>query len=379
MLVTLTGVGIVVPLLPIYAHSLGAGGVYIGLIFGVFSISRSFFLPVFGKFSDQLGRKPFIVTGLFFYAAISIAFILSSSVNSLIMVRFFQGIASAMIMPVILAYVGDITPPRKEGIMMGVFNISVFTGLSIGPLAGGFVNDRFGLDTAFAFMGILSFIGFLLCMFILPPRKSERGMAAGRKTADWKYLIKNRMIAGLFMYRFAYTSCIAIIWGFLPIYANMRFGLSASQIGILVTLGILVSGVIQIPMGYIADKWNKKTLILIGSLLCAGAVYGIQLSGSFRDLFIANFCFGLGGGIATPSHMALSVQAGTRTKSLGKVMSIITMGHSLGMMSGAVIAGVMMDVFELRHAFSFGSLFMTAGFAGFFICAGAPETNEQKN
>ncbi|HSQ84686.1 MAG TPA: MFS transporter, partial [Desulfobacterales bacterium] len=46
---TVTGVGIVVPLLPVYAENLGASGVYIGLIFGAFSISRTFLLPYFGR------------------------------------------------------------------------------------------------------------------------------------------------------------------------------------------------------------------------------------------------------------------------------------------------------------------------------------------
>ncbi|MGD8448408.1 MAG: MFS transporter, partial [Desulfobacterales bacterium] len=51
-----TGVGIVVPLLPVYAHDLGASGLYIGLIFGSFSLSRSFLLPYFGRYSDKKGR-----------------------------------------------------------------------------------------------------------------------------------------------------------------------------------------------------------------------------------------------------------------------------------------------------------------------------------
>ncbi|MBW2663313.1 MAG: MFS transporter, partial [Deltaproteobacteria bacterium] len=70
-----TGVGIVVPLLPVYAHDLGATGIYIGLIFGSFSLSRTFFLPYFGRLSDKKGRKPFIVAGLFTYALISFLFL----------------------------------------------------------------------------------------------------------------------------------------------------------------------------------------------------------------------------------------------------------------------------------------------------------------
>ena len=61
------GVGLVVPLLPVYAHELGATGLYIGFMVGAFSLSRTIFLPYFGKASDRKGRKPFITTGLLVY------------------------------------------------------------------------------------------------------------------------------------------------------------------------------------------------------------------------------------------------------------------------------------------------------------------------
>ena len=60
---------------------------------------------------------------------ISVAFILSTGVESLIVIRFVQGITSAMIMPVVQAYVGDITPAGKEGWIMGLFNMSLFIGV----------------------------------------------------------------------------------------------------------------------------------------------------------------------------------------------------------------------------------------------------------
>ena len=133
---TVTGVGIVVPLLPVYAHDLEASGFYIALIFGAFSLSRTLCMPYFGRLSDKKGRKYLIVTGLFSYSIISIAFIFSHNVETLIAIRFIHGIASAMTMPVTQAYVGDITPAGSEGSIMGIFNISVFFGLSIGPLIG---------------------------------------------------------------------------------------------------------------------------------------------------------------------------------------------------------------------------------------------------
>ena len=113
-------------------------------------------MPYFGRRSDKKGRKPFIVVGLFAYALVSMAFILAHNVESLIAIRFMQGIASAMIMTATQAYVGDITPKGREGTTMGFFNLSMFIGLSIGPLMGGVINDRFGLNTSFACMGFLA-------------------------------------------------------------------------------------------------------------------------------------------------------------------------------------------------------------------------------
>jgi MFS family permease len=170
---TVTGVGIVVPLLPVYAHHAGASGFAIGLIFGSFLLSRTLFLPYFGRLSDCKGRKPLIVPGLLAYALILVFFIASTSVTSLIVIRFFQGIASAALMPVIQAYVGDITPRGREGVTLGFFNLSMFLGLSFGPLIGGAIRDSWGLQSAFAAMGVLAFAGCLLAYLLLPRRPNH--------------------------------------------------------------------------------------------------------------------------------------------------------------------------------------------------------------
>lgn len=166
---TVTGVGIVVPLLPVYAHDLGATGLYVGMIFASFSISRTILLPFFGRLSDQKGRKPFIVLGLLSYTLISFAFTFSNNVETLILLRFIQGAASAMIMPVVQAYVGEITPEGSEGYSMGLFNLSMFLSLSIGPLMGGALKDLLSIDAAFFGMGVLSCLGLFLGLFFLPP------------------------------------------------------------------------------------------------------------------------------------------------------------------------------------------------------------------
>jgi DHA1 family multidrug resistance protein-like MFS transporter len=358
-----TGVGIVVPLLPVYAHDLGASGFYIGLIFGSFSLSRTFFLPYFGRLSDLKGRKPFIVPGFLAYALISIAFVYSNSVDTLIIIRFFHGIASAMLMPVIQAYIGDITPKGREGVTMGMFNMSLFLGLSLGPVIGGTLKDYFSLQGSFFCMGLLALIAFFLSLFLLPPTTSEQAISHGKNPFSWKMLLSDRPVLGLFIFRFAYVVCVGIIWGFIPLLADMEFAASSSLIGVLVMLGVFISGLIHVPMGYLADRISKKLMVAAGGLLISYAILSFEWSGSIKDLVIATVIFGLGGGISMPALMAMAVLKGSSINAMGSIMALMTVAHSLGMLCGALVGGLMMDFFQLRWAFPLGAVIM-------MICTG---------
>ena len=372
---TVTGVGIVVPLLPVYAHDLGASGLYIGLIFGSFSLSRTFFLPYFGRLSDKKGRKPFIVSGLFGYTLISLAFIISNSVESLIVLRFIQGITSALILPVTQAYVGDITPKGREGFTMGVFNMSIFLGLSIGPLVGGWVHDRFNLQATFLCMAFLALIGFFSSLLLLPPTRAEQSLSRKNGLISWAHLLRDKELIGLFIFRFSFLSCIGIIMGFLPVYADSAFSLSSSSIGILVMLGIFVSGLMQIPMGFLSDRINRNLMIITGGLISGIAIFLFEWADGFWNLFFDNVLFGLGGGISMPALMAIALIKGNNTKAMGSIMALMTVAHSMGMFAGSILAGLIMDIFQLRQAFFLGSLIMGFGVCFFTVCVYAPKPN----
>jgi predicted MFS family arabinose efflux permease len=108
-------------------------------------------------------------------------------------------------------------------------------------------------------------------------------------------------------------------------------------------------------------------MILIGGGITCASLLFFQHSSGFWDLFYASILFGFGGGISMPPLMALAVIKGNRAEAMGSVMAVLTMAHSTGMMTGSVVAGLIMDLFQLRHAFMVGAVMMMLGLAAFIL------------
>ncbi len=369
--VTTMGAGMVAPLLPVYAHELGAGAFQIGLIFGAFSLTRSVFVPYFGKLSDRKGKKPLLTIGLFLYFLLSLLYAVSNGVWSLVVLRLGQGFASAMILPVAQAYVGIITPEQREGRLMGIFNMSIYGGLSAGPVLGGLVKDWFNIEISFLSMGVLTLFGFILCLVSLPAKdlslKNKSNINHRSMSVSYIRMLKFPQVFSLFMFRACFTTCIGIIWTFLPLLAGTQLGLSGSAIGFLVMIHVLVAGLLQAPMGYIADQMNKRVLVIGGGILGVVAVLSLIKASSFMEIVLVSGLLGLAGGISFPAVMAIGVIQGRQNDAMGSMMGLLAMAHSVGMLIGPILAGVLMDLFSLKATFFLGAGILSSGIIVFFM------------
>jgi MFS family permease len=364
---TVLGVGMAVPLLPVYAHGLGATGVHIGLLTGAFALSRLLCTPWFARHSDRSGRKRWIVTGLAAYAAISVALGHIQNVAGLIVARSFHGVASAMLMPLIQAYAGDVAPTGREGRVMGIYGAVVLGGLGVGPVLGGLAHDRLGLQSAFTAMALLAAAAAVLCATCLPPADREFHVRDRREPSSWRLLLRDHTVVGLFVFRLCYVVCIGIIWAFLPLYATSTHALSGTATGTVVGIGVLASGLLNVPMGLVADRVDRRRMVLVGGLIAGYGVLGLDGANSLRGLAVSSALFGIGGGVAMPAVMAIATRHGNRTSAMGTVMALMTVAHSAGMMIGALLAGVVMDLHSLHAVFSVGAAVMLAGVLVFLV------------
>jgi MFS family permease len=348
------GNGVVMPFIPLYAQQFGAASVGAGVLFSAHSAPRTFLLPLIGPASDRMGRRAFLLVGVLFYAVSSVAFLLANSLLLLLVVMAVQGVATAMVQPVTMAYVGDLTPKGKEGAYSGYINTAFLGGVAGGPILGGVIKDAWSMEASFVALGGLSVLAFLLMFFWLPDPPKHKA-AANVVAPPLRELFSCRPVLGVACYRLGYAFASTITWVFVPLLAAHMLPLKTAQIGALISLNVLVSTVLQAPFGRLADRMSKANLIALGGVVSAVAFSAFPLASSFWHLLVLSVFTGAATGVAFPAHTALAME-NARGLGMGTVMSFLLTVHSFGMTVCPVLFGLLADHVGIGSTFYGGGL-----------------------
>src|SRR3954471_11102323 len=133
--VDMAGLLMVIPLLPFYAKSMGAGGFIVGAMISSFSVAQLVSAPVWGRFSDRYGRRPALLVGLGASAIAFVIFAYADSLWLLFLSRIVQGAGGGTV-GVIQAYVTDAVEPKDRSRALGWRSAATNAGVAIGPVIG---------------------------------------------------------------------------------------------------------------------------------------------------------------------------------------------------------------------------------------------------
>jgi DHA1 family multidrug resistance protein-like MFS transporter len=368
--VAMLGLGIVGPIMPLYAESLGATYTQIGLLSSAFSISRLIFSAPAGRLSDSTSKKKVMAAGLFTYAVVSLMYIYAWDFNSLLSFRFVHGLGSAMTMPIAMAYAAELAPEGEEGRYMGTMNLAMFGGMGFGPLLGGSLTDLFNMSAPFYFMSGLTALSLALVMLFLPDLGSTT-YTSDKPKPSFRKVLSNRVLAASFVFRAVNALGRGAIMGFLTIYmttavADGGLGLSITEGGVVLSVGQLSSAFLQRPCGDLADQHDKNKLIIVGGTVAAVGMASFPFAHSFWEVLGARLMFAAGSALMMPAITAIAAIEG-RSLGIGTTMSVLQSAMSLGMMTGPLISGVFADMFSLKPVFWLGSAISLLGLGLFVV------------
>ncbi len=342
--IDLMGFGIVIPLLPIYAKQMNATPFTAGALIAVYSLMQLVFAPVWGRISDDIGRRPVLLMCL---AGSAMSYLLLAGawrLEVLFLARVLAGVAGASI-PVAQAYIADVTGPAERARGMGLIGAAFGLGMVIGPALGGGLS-LLGPRVPEGFAAGLCLANVLVAAYRLPeslpgsvgrpaPFRHPLSLASLRDAAA------RPGAAALLAVFFLVTLGFAVLEGTFSLAAADRYGYSQAQVDWLWVYMGLVAVVVQgWLVGRLARRLPERALIVLGSAALGLGFLGIPFAGSAIGLLTALALVVGGQGLASPSLSSLiskTVEESVYGEALGVSQSLSAGARVLGPAGGGLI------------------------------------------
>ncbi|MBD3255922.1 MAG: MFS transporter [Candidatus Lokiarchaeota archaeon] len=274
------GYSMILPLMPsIVLEAFDGSNFTIGILIATNAMSALIFAPIWGKLSDHYGRKPFLIVSQMGTLAAFLLLGFSTTLEMVFYSRILDGIFGGQI-PIIRAYVIDITEKKSRSSEMGKFSGVIAVGIIFGPAIGGllgFINWRYPLFIA----SLLSLITILFTLsFIKESMPRQRVLDIKKRKEDnrerninQKPVIFQKQVAIRLLQAFLLIFVFVMINTSFPLVTYLRYGFNVAMIGLFASLfGILAmitGGFLVKPM---VKKWGEK-LMLSFSIILAIVVF----------------------------------------------------------------------------------------------------------
>lgn len=359
------------PVLALFAESLGASPERIGVIVSVSTLTGVFLKLPSGALSDIYGRRMLLRVGVIAFGVPPFFYPFISDVNVLTLLRLFHGLATAIFAPSALATVAELYRERR-GAALGTYTACTQSGALLGPFIGGYLAFAYGFSSAFLTAGLFGCAAIVMFYSLHlsppPPRLHDKSLASvwSEMWKGFSIVARNRKVLVTSSTDAAKMIANGALMAFLPLY-GISVGLNAGEVGLLFTIQSLTSFISKPIMGRVSDRMGRQPLIMLGLVICAATFVSIPHVSELALLLVLSAGFGFGEAVVSSSSSAF-VADSSEFKTLGAGMGMQGTIGDIGHASGPLLAGVL--IANMSYAGAFGII---AGLqvvaAGFFWLA----------
>lgn len=367
VLVDLIGFGLYIPLLPFIAERYDATPFMVGLVMASFSLGQFIAAPLWGRISDQIGRRPVLALGM---AGSAVSYIWLGYADALWMIfaaRLIAGLMAGNITAA-FAYMADITTPEDRAKGMGVVGAAFGLGFIAGPAIGGVLA---GADPATAdfrtpalVAAALSGTAMLMTLTILKESLSAevRAERAAKPRKSYIAHLRDAMarpaVGRVILLMFLATFVFAALESTFAMWSRRAYGWGPEQNGYLFAFVGVLSAIIQGGLvGRMARRFGEPSLVVQGAASLAIGVCLIPFATQLPVLLAAMVVAGYGFSIMTPSLNSL-VSLQTNEEEQGGALGISRSASTLARVAGPAWGGMLFSVLGRDWPYFGGAIVM---------------------
>jgi DHA1 family multidrug resistance protein-like MFS transporter len=343
------------PVLALFAESLGAGPERIGLIVSVSTLTGVLLKLPSGALSDIYGRRMLLRVGVIAFGVPPFFYPFISDLNLLTLLRLFHGLATAIFAPSALATVAELYRERR-GAALGTYTACTQSGALLGPLIGGYLAFASGFSSAFITAGLFGCVAIAMFYSLQlpspPARVYEKGLPSvwAEMWKGFNIVARNRRVLITSSTDAAKMIANGALMAFLPLY-GVSVGLNPGEVGLLFTVQSLTSFISKPIMGRVSDRVGRQPLIVLGLLMCAATFVCIPFAAGLVLLLVLSAGFGFGEAVVSSSSSAF-VADSSEFKTLGAGMGMQGTIGDIGHASGPLLAGLLIANMSYAGAFA---------------------------
>lgn len=335
----------------------------------VFGLTKAFTNYFAGRWADQIGRKKVLILG--WLIAIPVPFLLmwAPSWGWVLVANFFLGISQGLTWSTTVIMKIDLVGSERRGLAMGFNEFAGYFAVAMSTLATGYVASHFALRPEPFYLGVsYVIIGLLMSVLMVHETREHVVQEVNLASANGSHLatpltqkeifvrttMKDKNLSSVTQAGFVNNLNDGMAWGLFPIlFAD--YGLSLEKIGWLAAIYPATWGLLQLWTGHVSDSWGRKGLIIWGMWIQTVGLLVTMFSHQFFGFAIGGVLLGVGTAMVYPTLLAAIgdvAHPSWRASSVG----IYRFWRDSGYAIGAIVSGVVADVFGITTAIGFVAL-----------------------
>jgi MFS family permease len=363
------GSGLIIPLLPAFQQLYGLSVTQISLLPTSFFAGRLLVGMLAGMLADRVGARWVANAGCILTGVGALAAWWAPSYPILLGAQVLQGVGAGIYTTAAITLVIGALPKGRVGRGIGIYQAINLLGFSFGPMVGGLAAAGFGAKSPFVIYALVAFGGLLVSIAVFGwsdsrgpavhlPRRAKLAPGEASRISVVS-LLRNRplMMALLVVAAGAWVSS-GVRSTLIPLFAQDAVNVTSFQNGMVLTVSALGQMFALAPMGYLLDRFGRRSVILASLIGVSAALVMLSLVNEIWMLFAVSLVMGvcMACQISAPSAILVDVLDPRHYGSgVGMQRSVLDAGK----MVAPVTVGVLVDALDYKLTFIVGAILLS--------------------